>query len=180
MTQDISKQRKILREMLSWFLVVFTAVMLAFLLRNFVIVNASVPTGSMRDTIPERSRIVISRLAYLFSDPQRFDVVVFTSPRDDTTLYVKRIVGMPGDTLEILGGVVHINGEAIYEDYIRGEPSPFDNHGPFFVPEGSFFMLGDYRDISGDSRHWQEPFVHGDTILGRAVFSYFPSIRAIR
>lgn len=178
--ESAPKKRRVFREILSWLLVVAGGFAAAFIISSFVIVNASVPSGSMMDTIPERSRIVAFRLSYLFSDPQRFDVVVFRYPGDNTTYYVKRIVGMPGDTLQIMAGTVYINGEAIYEEYVRGEPSPFDNHGPFLVPEGAFFVLGDNRNNSDDSRRWQDPFVGQEKIVGRVVFSYFPTVRAIR
>ena len=172
--------KKVVKEIFSWIAVLAGGVAAAFLISNFVIVNASVPTGSMMDTIPERSRIVAFRLSYLFSDPQRFDIVVFRYPGDESKLYVKRIVGIPGDVVEITGGVVYINGQAIYEEYLREDPRPPYNHGPFHVPEDSYFMLGDNRNRSEDSRAWRDPFVRQDQILGRVIFSYFPSVRVIR
>ena len=177
------KKSKIIRkEILTWMILITFAVFMANFMRNFVIVNAYVPTGSMMDTILERSRIVVFRLSYLFSDPQRFDVIVFESPNTAGKLYVKRIIGVPGDLLLIQNGLIYVNGKRIYEDFVKYAPDGFHSgdFGPVYVPDYSFFVLGDNRNDSDDSRFWQDPFIQQGAILGKVVFSYFPSIRAIR
>jgi signal peptidase I len=174
----------ILKEALSWALVILGAVAAALLLRHFVIVNANVPSGSMLETIQVDSRIVANRLSYLFSEPKRLDVVVFRYPLDEDVFYVKRVIGLPNETVEIRNGRVFIDGvelpEEAYVSSIRVE-----NLGPFHVPEGSYFMLGDNRNNSDDSRRWgsrdgRYSYVAKDKILGKVIFSYYPSIRMIR
>jgi len=160
-------------EALSWAKMIVFTVILAVLLNQFVIVNASIPTGSMESGIMPNDRIVAFRLSYLFSEPSRFDIVIFRYPDDESRLYVKRIIGMPGETVTIRDGLVFIDDDPspLRDDFIR-EPVP-GNYGPFTVPAESFFMLGDNRGNSEDSRAWNNPFVHQSGILGRAIFKYY-------
>ena len=165
-----------LEEALSWAKLIVFTVLLAVLLNQFVIVNASIPTGSMENGIMSNDRIVAFRLSYMFRDPARFDIVIFRAPDDESRLYVKRIIGMPGETVVIRDGLVFVDeGEVpLRDDFVR-EPV-LGNYGPFVVPYESFFVLGDNRGNSEDSRAWDNPFVHRDVILGRAVFKYFRGI----
>jgi len=176
----ISKADALRKEIISWAKVIVFAVLAAYLINSFVLVNASVPTGSMEYTIMTGDRIVAFRLSYVFSEPQRFDIVVHRFPDDEETLFIKRIIGVPGDTVEIINGQVFLNGdlEPLDEPFKRGVPQ--GNFGPFFVPENSYFMLGDNRNQSSDSREWINKFVHEDQILGRAIFGYFPRFKLLR
>ena len=177
-----SKRKKIFKEILSWLIVLGAAWGIAWVVLNVVIVNAIVPTGSMRATIEEDTRLVAFRLSYLFSDPQRFDVIVIRSHNDESTLYVKRIIGMPGDRLDIIGGRVYINGdtEPLDEWFLLEPARPDLGSQTFYVPQGHYFVMGDNRNDSQDSRGWADPFVPRENILGRAVFRYFPRIGLIR
>jgi len=163
----------ILEEVFSWAKMIVITVLAAVLLNQFVIVNATIPTGSMEYTIMENDRVVAFRLSYLFNPPERFHIVIFRSPDNETRLYVKRIIGLPGETVEIRGGRVFIDGaeEALRDDFVKGAIEGY--HGPVTVPEDHYFVLGDYRSNSSDSRRWNNPFVRRDQILGRAVFKYF-------
>ena len=162
----------IISEILSWAKLIFFTLALAVILNQFVIVNASIPTGSMERAIMPNDRIIAFRLSYLFSEPDRFDIVIFRYPDNESLLYVKRIIGLPGETVIIRDGQVFINDSQtpLQDDFIN-EP-PRGNYGPFLVPENSYFMLGDNRNNSEDSRAWTNPFVHRDGILGRAIFRY--------
>jgi len=162
------------REIISWLVVLAVAFGISFVVRNVIIVNAMVPTGSMRETIETSSRLIAFRLSYLFSEPDRLDVIVFRSHLDGETLYVKRIIGMPGERVDIIGGEVFINQSPLPLDewYLR-EPAHGANQS-FVVPEGAYFVMGDNRNDSRDSRAWQDPFVPKENILGRAVLVYFP------
>lgn len=168
-------------ELLSWSKLIVFTVALAVLLNQFVIVNASIPTGSMENAIMPNDRIVAFRLSYLFSEPERFDIVIFRYPDDESRLYVKRIIALPGETVNIRDGLVFIDeGETpLRDDFIR-EGIAFGNYGPFEVPEESFFMLGDNRVNSEDSRAWNNPFVHRSGILGRAIFKYYRGFGILR
>ena len=175
-----TRGEKIMKEVFSWLRVLIFAAAAAFVINNVLIVNASVPTGSMRETIAVQSRLVAFRLSYLFAEPQRFDVVVFRFPDDESELHVKRIIGLPGDVVDIVGGQVFINQstEPLYEWYLL-EPARGPNQH-FVVPQDSFFVMGDNRNNSQDSRSWQNTFLPRENILGRAIFTYFPSIGFIR
>ncbi|MCL2407244.1 MAG: signal peptidase I [Defluviitaleaceae bacterium] len=150
----MAKKNK-LREILSWFIVVVTGVLAGLIIQNFVIVNATVISGSMLDTVEVGSRVVAFRWSYLFNEPQRGDVIVFRFHMDESLDYVKRVIGLPGETVQIVDGRVYINGEVLLEEYVRTGAWPRNrNFGPHTVPDGRFFVLGDYRDISEDSRSW--------------------------
>ena len=163
------------REAKSWVITILVAVLAVVLLQSFVIVNANVPTGSMEDTIMAGDRIIAGRFSYWFSDPERGDIVVFRYPDDETKLYVKRIIGLPGDTVEISDGTVYINGEALEEPYLDVET--IGEFGPYEVPEDSYFMMGDNRNDSQDSRYWENTYVKRDKILGKVYFTYLPRIK---
>ncbi len=167
-------------EIISWIKTVVFAVVFALFINNFVMVNASVPTGSMENTIMPGDRIMAFRLAYTFESPKRFDIVVFKFPDDESTLYVKRIIGLPGETVVIKGGKVYINGsdEALPDEFIKDIPF-HDDCGPYEVPEGHYFMLGDNRNNSADSRMWRNTYLSEDKILGEAVFKYYPRFKIL-
>lgn len=163
-------------EIKSWVKVIVLAATFAWIVNNYIIINAYVPTGSMENAIMTNDRVVASRLAYINSEPQRFDIVVFPSPDEPSILYVKRIIGMPGERVTIVNGAIFIDDyvEPLDESTFTRVPYPWlQTLEPFVVPEGMFFMLGDNRSNSRDSRYWQEPFIEGESILGRVVFRYF-------
>lgn len=167
------------KEIFSWIKTIVSAVIFAYIITTFIIVNASVPTGSMKDTIMPGDRLVAFRLAYLFSEPKRDDIVVFKFPDDESYLYVKRIIGLPGDKVEIKDGKVYINDseQPLEDKYIKEEM--FGSWEPYIVPEESYFMLGDNRNDSKDSRFWTNTFVKKDKILGKAIFKYYPKIEIL-
>lgn len=162
------------KEILSWVKVILAALVLSFLLNHYVIVSAEVPTGSMENTVMIGDRIIASRLSYHFHEPKRGDIVVFYFPDDETQRYLKRIIGLPGDTIEIKNGKVYINGstDPLKEDYLR--ETPVGDYGPYTVPKDSYFMMGDNRNDSFDSRFWEHTYATKDEIIGKAEFRYFP------
>ncbi len=172
---DASSKRakNVLKEFFSWVMVVVCAFVLAFVITHYVIIKAEVPTGSMISTIQIDDRLIGNRLAYLFSDPKRGDIVIFPYPDDERETYIKRIVGLPGETLEIVDGVLYIDGIVYEEDYLN-EPM-VGSFGPFTVPEGHYFMMGDNRNHSWDSRYWTNHYVEKGKILGKAWLRYEPS-----
>jgi len=172
------------KEVLSWAKIIIFILLFATFFNSYIIVNARVPTPSMEDTIQTGDRIVAFRLSYLFREPRRYEMIVFRGPEGDPTLYVKRIVGLPGESLLIRDGHVYINGSTTPQNsefikgHIRGNFGVYNaatsQLDPYIIPEGHFFVLGDYRDRSEDSRGWQEPYIPQDRILGRVIFRYFP------
>ncbi|MCL2199469.1 MAG: signal peptidase I [Defluviitaleaceae bacterium] len=184
------------REAFSWLKTIAFALIFAWVFVNFVIVNASVPTGSMEGTIRVGDRIVAFRLSYTFSEPGRYDIIVFRGAEADSPLYVKRIMGIPGDEITIIDGSVFVNGreEPLRDDFVQGDlfgnfpipriPAPeymtipTDGSAPFItVPENHFFVLGDNRNNSIDSRNWSNPFVAREQIQGRVIFRYWPGFQ---
>jgi signal peptidase I, bacterial type len=159
-------------EILDWSKHIVIALVIAFILARFVIVNANVPTSSMEPTIMVNDRLIANRLSYNFTSPKRGDIVVFKYPDDENVLYVKRIIGLSGETVNITKGSVYINGEKLDEPYIS--TSIAGNFGPYTVPDGSYFMMGDNRNNSQDSRYWKNKYVSKDKILGKALFKYYP------
>ncbi len=113
------------KEIVSWIKVIVAAVIFSYIVTQFIIVHANVPTGSMLDTVPLKSRIVGNRLAYLFSEPQRFDVVAFeypdNPPDEPKQIYLKRVIGLPGERLEIIDGKVYVDGasEPLDDSFVR-------------------------------------------------------------
>lgn len=167
-------------EAMSWIKTILFAVIIAFAINNFIIVNATVPTGSMENTIMPNDRIVALRLTYDFSDPQRGDIVVFKYPDDESTLYVKRVIGLPGETVEVKDGKVYINGsdKPLDDSYIKEKA--VGDFGPYQVPDGCYFMMGDNRNDSLDSRFWVNKFVKKEKILGKVYFKYFKGFKLLK
>ena len=160
-----------LKEIFDWIAVIVIAILASFILHTFVIVNATVPTSSMEKTIMAGDRVIGSRLYYTRHDPERGDIIMFDYPDDPSILYIKRVIGLPGDHIEITGGVVYLNGEPLDEPYLNvvteGEWGPYD------VPPGWYFMMGDNRNDSADSRYWQNTYLTRDGIVGKAVLKYW-------
>ena len=141
---------------------------LTFIVTRFFFPIAYIPTGSMENTIPSNSVVICSKPDYWFSEPERGDAVIFhrNDETGDENIYAKRIVGEPGDTVLILDGVTYVNG-AVYEEPWLKEIPAAENFGPFLVPEGRYFLMGDNRNNSHDCRYWEEHFVDGEQIMAK-------------
>lgn len=163
--------------------IILIGVIVAVCINKFVIVNADVPTESMESTIMTGDRLIGFRLAYLFSSPQRGDVVIFHNPDNESELFVKRVIGLPGETVEIVKGAVFITKTdgttfKLEEDYLN-EPPAENDYGPYYVPDECYFMLGDNRNHSGDSREWENKYVNESKIVAKAVFKYWKGFSLI-
>lgn len=155
------------------------SIVLALGIRTFVAEARYIPSGSMEPTLEINDRLVVEKISYYFNPPERGDIVVFWPPdnlfpegkRRDA--FIKRVIGLPGDTIEISNGKVSINGELIEEDYIKAEPNYV--WGPETVPADSYLVLGDNRNSSYDSHSWG--FVPAENIIGKAVVRFWPPSR---
>jgi signal peptidase I len=127
----------------------------------------------MIPTLNEREAVLVIRIPYYFREPRRGEVIVFKYPQDPTKEYVKRLIGLPGDTIEIKNGVVYVNGKALDEPYVKNKSS--DNYGPIKVPKDNYFVLGDNRPVSVDSRYWG--FVPKKNLVGQAILLLWPPQR---
>jgi len=162
-----------LQETIEFCIPIIIAVALAFILRTFVFANAVVPTGSMLNTIQEGDRIIASRMAYNNNDPERYDIILFKYPDNEEQNYVKRIIGTPGDVVQIKSGHVYVNGEELSEDYLKEPMAESETEETYVVPEGHYFMMGDNRNSSLDSRYWKNTYVAKDKILAKVIFRYY-------
>ena len=170
--KEIKEKRKSNIQFLITLGIIIAAV---FLLNQFVIINARVPSGSMENTIQEGDRIFGNRLAYLSSDPERFDIVIFKFPDNESELYIKRIIGLPGETVTIKDGKVYINDDTKpLDDSFCAEVPEAIKDGVYEVPDDCYFMLGDNRNNSSDSRFWNNKYVKRDQIIAEAALRYWP------
>lgn len=156
------------------------ALLVALVLRVFVVSAYHVSSGSMEDTLLVGDYIFVNKLAYEFSPPKLGDIVVFKNSYDPTKDYIKRLIAAEGQTVEIYDKVVYVDGyvapipensKHTDEAILQGILSPRDNLGPITVPEGQYFVLGDHRDDSQDSRFWG--CIDKSSIKGKALFIYF-------
>lgn len=172
-----------LKEIVDFLLPIFIAMIVALLLKTFIFANCVVPTGSMLNTIQEGDRLIASRIAYVSDEPQRYDIILFHYPDDESTIYVKRIIGLPGEKVEVVDGVVYVtqeDGKTIQlDDSFVTTGKPVGDFGPYYVPEDSYFMMGDNRGNSWDSRYWDNKYVHKSKILGKVKFRYYPNFSAV-
>ncbi len=164
-------------EMKSFFKEVISIIVIAFvlamILRTFVIEGRIIPTGSMLPTIQLKDRVMVNKFIYFFKEPERGDVVVFDPPEilNSKEDYIKRVIGLPGDTVEVKNAQVYINGKAVSEPYIS-EPHNYE-YGPVTVPEDALFVMGDNRNLSFDSHRWNA-WLTRDHIKGKAFLIYWP------
>ena len=177
---DEEKQKKSkLREAISFMTPIVVALIIAIFLKTCIFANIVIPTVSMLNTSQEGDRIIASRLAYINDEPQRYDIIIFRYPDDETQLFAKRIIALPGETIEVKNGIVYItdkngNKSTARTDFITN-CVPTGNFGPYTVPLGSYFVMGDNRNDSWDSRYWDNKTVKKEKIIGKVKFRYFPN-----
>ena len=167
------------KEVFEWIFSIAIGVIIAVLINRFVLINARVPSASMENNIMTGDRLFGYRLAYVNEEVERGDIVIFKFPDDESQLFIKRVIGLPNETVTIIDGKVYIddNKEPLYEPYLAQEM--VGTFGPYEVPENCYFMLGDNRNYSRDSRFWENTYVSKDKILGESLFRYFPKISTI-
>lgn len=177
--QDQKKKAR-RKEIRSWIICIVVTIVITQIITRFVIINASIPSGSMENTIMTGDKLIAFRTAYLFKDPQRKDIIIFKYPDNEEEWYIKRVIALPGETIEVKDGKVYINHSKtpLDEPYIKEEP--VDDFGPYKVPENGYFVMGDNRNYSNDARDWDTHYVTREEILGKASFRYYPSFKKIK
>ncbi len=183
-----TKSKSVFREYLE---AVIIALVLAMVLKAFVVQAFKIPSGSMKSTLLIGDQILVTKFAYgikipfmskdivSFEGPKRKDVVVFKYPVEPDKDFIKRVIGLPGDTVRVVNKKVYVNDQELDEPYTQhtdhailpGNVSPRDNFGPVTVPAGNYFMMGDNRDESYDSRFWK--FVDRSALKGKAFIIYW-------
>lgn len=160
--------------------VIIISLAAAIFLRLLVVSAYRVDSGSMEDTLLEGDYIFVNKLAYKMGEPQIGDIIVFKFPLDPTKDYIKRIIALPGQTIEIIDKVIYVdnqlahifpNAKNVDPKILAAQLSSRDNFGPIQVPSDEYFVLGDHRDVSRDSRFWG--FVPQEDIDGKALFVYW-------
>ena len=162
-------------ELFHWILTLAIAVIIALCVNRFVLVNAEIPSGSMENTIMTGDRVFGNRLAYIFGEPKRFDIIIFRYPDDEKQLFIKRIIGLPGETVEIHDGQIFIDGSKTPLKDVTTKEFMQGSFGPYTVPDNCYFVMGDNRNNSKDSRYWEHTFVTDDEIVGKAFLRYWPT-----
>lgn len=172
------RQDSSLRNMAEWVLVIVVAVSLSLIIKTYVVQAFKIPSASMETTLMVGDRVVVNKLSYRTHDVNRGDVVVFRRPPrapsgpDEPAQLIKRVIGLPGETVEARDGNVYIDGKRLDEPYLEEGTPTLGMDVPFKVPEGQIWVMGDNRLNSGDSRVFGS--VDIDTIIGRAFFIIWP------
>ena len=160
------------KEIRVWTRDLLIAIGLALVIIVFLYQPVKVEGTSMAPLLSDQERIFINKFVYRFEPIQRGDVVVFWYPMDHSKSFIKRVVGLPGETVEIRQGTLYVNGKVVEEPYVPAQYEDNSDYGPKPVPPDHFFVLGDHRISSNDSRVFGP--VPSDLIYGRAVFAYWP------
>ena len=178
-TQEKPK-KSIKQEIFEWVMVFVVAAAMAFVVRTFIFEPVRVDGASMMNTLTDSDFMIATKFDYWLGDPDRFDIVICNYPNTSDGKYrVKRVVGMPGETIELVGGRLYVNGEFVEQNF---DMTPNQtNFGPFTVPQDHYFVLGDNRNNSKDSRSTMVGALPRDMICGhvRAVVFPFSSMRFI-
>lgn len=173
-TREEKPQRK-LNPVLELLLYAAVVCSLTFLIVNYVGQRTMVSGQSMYPTLKDRDQLLVDKISYVFTEPERFDVVVFRYLYQENTYFIKRIIGLPGETVQILGDTIYIDGEVLEEDY-GYEPIQDAKRAsePILLGEDEYFVMGDNRNDSTDSRDAAVANVSGDQIIGRAFVRIWP------
>jgi signal peptidase I len=166
------RQNRPLRLFRSWVADLFISIAASLFIIVFVYQPVKVEGGSMEPELQDQERIFINKLAYRLEDIHRGDIVVFTYPRDPRKSFIKRVIALPGDRVRIYDGQVYLNGRLIQEPYVPEEYLDSRSYPEIRVPADSYFVLGDHRSMSNDSRDFGP--VQRSFIYGKAVFGYWP------
>ena len=162
--------KEIIKELAGWLL--YIVLIIAF---TWFVVRTEVSGSSMETTLSDKDQLIVDKMTYRFRDPKRYDIVVFPYQYQDNTYYIKRIIGLPGETVQILSGMVYIDGMRLDEHYGN---EMMENPGiaeePLTLDENEYFVLGDNRNNSSDSRASDVGLIHRKDLIGRAWIRVWP------
>jgi signal peptidase I len=163
-------------ELLAWFKTLASAAVYATLIVTFGFQVARVEGQSMAPTLADQDRLIVNKLAYRLHDPQVGDIVMLYYPIDPNKSFVKRVIAEENDIIRIVNGRVYRNEVLISDDYVRPEFRSHEDLGPLVIPEGYYFVMGDHRNNSSDSRHWG--MVPKKYIIGKVQLRWWPIPKA--
>ena len=169
------KERSILGELLSWLIYIVIVVILSLGIITFIGQRTKVSGHSMETTLSDGDNLIVDKISYRFRDPERFEIIVFPFQYEEHTYYIKRIIGLPGETVQVIDGYVYINGEVLDENYgLEVMDDPGIAAEPITLGEDEYFVLGDNRNHSSDSRDPSVGVLHRDDIMGRSWIRIWP------
>lgn len=167
--------KEIIKELSGWLLYIVLIIALTWIVVTFVGQRTEVSGSSMETTLSDKDQLIVDKMTYRFRDPKRYDIVVFPYQYQDNTYYIKRIIGLPGETVQILSGMVYIDGMRLdehYGDEIMENPGIAEE--PLTLGEDEYFVLGDNRNNSSDSRASDVGLIHRKDLIGRAWIRVWP------
>lgn len=167
--------KEIIKELSGWLLYIVLIIALTWTVVTFVGQRTEVSVSSMETTLSDKDQLIVDKMTYRFRDPKRYDIVVFPYQYQDNTYYIKRIIGLPGETVQILSGMVYIDGMRLdehYGDEIMENPGIAEE--PLTLGEDEYFVLGDNRNNSSDSRASDVGLIHRKDLIGRAWIRVWP------
>lgn len=171
----MQKEKGILRELAGWIVYLLIIVGVTYLIITYVGQRTKVSGRSMETTLHDGDNLIVDKISYRFREPERFEIIVFPYQRKENTYYIKRIIGLPGETVQVIEGSVYINGELLDEHYGN---EPMENAWmaaePITLGEDEYFVLGDNRNHSSDSRDPSVGILHREELLGRAWVRIWP------
>lgn len=170
------KEHGILREILGWIVYILIIIGLSYLIITYVGQRTMVSGHSMEPTLSDGDNLIVDKISYRFRDPQRYDIIVFPYKYEENTYYIKRIIGMPGETVQVIDGYVYINGEELTSDIYGAEPMLDGQMAdqPITLGDDEYFVLGDNRNHSSDSRDPSVGVLKRSDLLGRAWIRIYP------
>ena len=167
--------KEIIKELAGWLLYIVLIIAFTWFVVTFVGQRTEVSGSSMETTLSDKNQLIVDKMTYRFRDPKRYDIVVFPYQYQDNTYYIKRIIGLPGETVQILSGMVYIDGMRLDEHYgneIMENPGIAEE--PLTLGEDEYFVLGDNRNNSSDSRASDVGLIHRKDLIGRAWIRVWP------
>ncbi len=175
-TSGDKKEKGIFRTLLGWIFYILIIVVLTYLIITYVGQRTRVSGSSMEPTLSDGDNLIVDKISYRFRDPQRYDIIVFPYKYEDNTYYIKRIIGLPGETIQIKDGYVYINGEFLSSEIYGAEV--MDDAGiaeePITLGADEYFVLGDNRNHSSDSRDPSVGVLTRSDLIGRAWLRIYP------
>ncbi len=172
MTKENTKSNSLGEEAKDWVVSIVAAVVMALLIRTFIVELYIVDGPSMRPTLQHEERLIVNKFIYRVRNPEKGEILIFKYPRDTSRDFIKRVIATGGDTIEIKDGRVYVNDQMLKEDYILEKTRT--EYPKVTVPEGTVFVMGDNRNNSDDSRFADVGFVPLDLIKGKAVVVFWP------
>jgi signal peptidase I len=159
-------------ELIAWFKTLVSAAVYAVLIVTFGFQVARVEGQSMAPTLEDQDRLIVNKLEYRIGEPRRGDIVMLYYPVDPNKSFVKRVIAEEGDQVRIVDGQVYVNDVPLNDDYVPAEYRSHDDWGPKVIPPGYYFVMGDHRNNSSDSRHWG--YVPKKYIIGKVQIRWWP------